>query len=473
MNKSLAKLLSSAVVLGSVFFSLQTMASPQDWQRIKRPIPATDGKANPIGSYSNGCIIGAEPLPYKGEGYQVIRMNKNRYYGHPDMIAYLQRLGQKAKSAGLPTMLVGDIAMPGGGRFLTGHASHQMGLDADIWLRMGTMTDSEALNSDGKGLLVVNRQTQRVDENVWNNNHATLIKLAAQDPKVTRIFVNPAIKLKLCQTAIESIKRIIVVITYILVRNIQGILEVLIFSRVKLSQGTPYTITTLLTYIFVAVGGAWAFSTLGMSWSKLQWLFAALSVGLGFGMQEIFANFVSGIILLFERPIRVGDTVTINDVTGTVAKIRIRAITMIDPDRKEVIVPNKSFVTGQVINWALSNTVTRLVVSVGVAYGSDLDLVKRLLLQAAHEQPSVLKDPEPRALFLTFGASTLDHELRVYVGQVSERNDTLDALNRRVNELFAENNIDIAFNQLDIFIKNKDTGEEIPFIDVAKLAKSH
>ena len=192
-----------------------------------------------------------------------------------------------------------------------------------------------------------------------------------------------------------------------------------------------------------------------------------------FGMQEIFANFVSGIILLFERPIRVGDTVTINGVTGTVAKIRIRAITMIDPDRKEVIVPNKSFVTGQVINWALSNTVTRLVVSVGVAYGSDLDLVKRLLLQAAHEQPSVLKDPEPRALFLTFGASTLDHELRVYVGQVSERNDTLDALNRRVNELFAENNIDIAFNQLDIFIKNKDTGEEIPFIDVAKLAQNH
>lgn len=266
---------------------------------------------------------------------------------------------------------------------------------------------------------------------------------------------------------------IIVVITYILVRNIQGILEILIFSRVKLSPGTPYTITKLLTYILVAVGGAWAFSTLGMSWSKLQWLFAALSVGLGFGVQEIFANFVSGIILLFERPIRVGDTVTINGVTGTVAKFRIRAITMIDPDRKEVIVPNKSFVTGQVINWALSNTITRLVVSVGVAYGSDLDLVKRLLLQAAHEQPSILKDPEPRALFLTFGASTLDHELRVYVGQVSERNDTLDALNRRVNQLFAENNIDIAFNQLDIFIKNKDTGEEIPFIDVAKLAKNH
>ena len=266
---------------------------------------------------------------------------------------------------------------------------------------------------------------------------------------------------------------VIVGITYVLVRNISGILEVLIFSRVKLSQGTPYTITTLLTYVLVSVGGAWAFATLGMSWSKLQWLFAALSVGLGFGMQEIFANFVSGIILLFERPIRVGDTVTINGVSGTVAKIRIRAITLIDFDRKEVIVPNKSFVTGQVTNWSLSNTITRLVISVGVAYNSDLELVKRLLLQAAYELPTVLKEPEPRALFLNFGASTLDHELRVYVGQISDRNDTLDLLNRRVNQLFKENNIDIAFNQLDIFIKNKDTGEEIPFINMEKLTKTN
>ena len=267
---------------------------------------------------------------------------------------------------------------------------------------------------------------------------------------------------------------VIIAITYVLVRNISGILEVLVFSRVKLSQGTPYTITTLLTYVIVAIGGAWAFATLGMSWSKLQWLFAALSVGLGFGMQEIFANFVSGIILLFERPIRVGDTVTINDITGTVAKIRIRAITIIDPDRKEVIVPNKSFVTGQVTNWALSNTVTRLIVNVGVAYGSDLALVKRLLLQAANEQPGILKDPEPHALFLSFGASTLDHELRVYVGQVSERTNVTDALNRRINELFAENNIDIAFNQLDVFIKNNDSGEEIPFVNMnaVKLANT-
>ncbi len=252
-------------------------------------------------------------------------------------------------------------------------------------------------------------------------------------------------------------------------RNLSGILEVLIFSRIKLSQGTPYTIVTLLTYAIVAIGGAWAFATLGMSWSKLQWLFAALSVGLGFGMQEIFANFVSGIILLFERPIRVGDTVTINGSTGTVSKIRIRAITLIDADRKEVIVPNKSFVTGEVTNWALTNPITRVVISVGVAYGTDLNLVKKLLLQAAAEQPNILKDPEPRALFMAFGASTLDHELRVYIAQVAERTNTIDALNRRVNDILTENGVDIAFNQLDIFIKNKTTGEEIPFVDATKL----
>ena len=104
---------------------------------------------------------------------------------------------------------------------------------------------------------------------------------------------------------------------------------------------------------------------------------------------------------------------------------------------------------------------TRLVISVGVAYGSDVELVKRLLLQAAVENERVLKDPAPMAYFLSFGASTLDHELRVYVGQLADRTRTIDELNRRINQLFAENNIEIAFNQLDIFIKNQSTDEEI------------
>lgn len=254
---------------------------------------------------------------------------------------------------------------------------------------------------------------------------------------------------------------IIVVVAYVLIKNLSGLLETFVFPHLSLSQGTPYTITTLLTYLLIVLGAAFAFSTLGMSWSKLQWLFTALSVGLGFGMQEIFGNFVSGIIILFERPVRVGDMVTIGNFNGTVSKIRIRATTLIDNDKKEVIVPNKAFITERVVNWALTNSMTRLVISVGVAYGSDLELVRKLLLQAAEENPSVLKDPAPAAYFLSFGASTLDHELRIYVGQLSERTRTIDQLNRRINELFAENGIDIAFNQLDIFIKNQTTNEEV------------
>lgn len=249
---------------------------------------------------------------------------------------------------------------------------------------------------------------------------------------------------------------LILMITYVLVRNIGGLLEILLFSHVKLSQGTPYTLTTLLTYIIIAVGAGVAFSTLGMSWSKLQWLFAALSVGLGFGMQEIFANFVSGIIILFERPVRIGDVITIGEFNGTVSKIRIRATTLVDFDGKEVIVPNKAFVTERLVNWALTNTMTRVVIRVGVAYGSNLELVKSLLLQAAQESERVLKDPAPKAYFLTFGASTLDHELRVYVEQIGDRNPTVDFLNRRINELFNQNGIEIAFNQLDVNITNAE-----------------
>ncbi|PJG82260.1 penicillin-insensitive murein endopeptidase [Caviibacterium pharyngocola] len=197
IGSPLHKFLKTAVISTALLAAAAATANPQYWQSVKRPIP---GEPTPVGSYSNGCIIGAQPLPFDGDGYQVIRTNKNRYYGHPDMIAYLQRLGKKVKEAGMPTMLIGDIAMPGGGRFLTGHASHQVGLDADIWLRMGRLSAADAQDPSGMGLLVVNRKAQRVDDNLWTENHTNLIRLAAQDKQVSRIFVNPAIKLKLCQT---------------------------------------------------------------------------------------------------------------------------------------------------------------------------------------------------------------------------------------------------------------------------------
>jgi len=245
-----------------------------------------------------------------------------------------------------------------------------------------------------------------------------------------------------------------------LIRNLPGLLEVLVLSRLNMRQGASYAITTILNYVIIAAGAMTVFGSLGVSWDKLQWLAAALSVGLGFGLQEIFGNFVSGLIILFERPVRIGDTVTIGTFSGTVSKIRIRATTITDFDRKEVIIPNKAFVTERLINWSLSDTITRVVIRLGVAYGSDLDKVKEVLLRVAHEHPKVMQDPAPSVFFTTFGASTLDHELRLYVRELRDRSYTVDELNRAIDRLCRENDINIAFNQLEVHLRN-EKGDEV------------
>lgn len=249
-------------------------------------------------------------------------------------------------------------------------------------------------------------------------------------------------------------------VAWALIRNLPGLLEVLILSRLNMRQGTSYAITSIMNYAIIAISAMTVFGALGVSWDKLQWLAAALSVGLGFGLQEIFGNFVSGLIILFERPVRIGDTVTIGTFSGTVSKIRIRATTITDFDRKEVIIPNKAFVTERLINWSLSDTVTRVVIRLGVAYGSDLDKVKEVLLQAAHEHPKVMQEPAPSVFFTTFGASTLDHELRLYVRELRDRSYTVDELNRAIDRLCRENNINIAFNQLEVHLRN-EKGDEV------------
>ncbi|THG77793.1 mechanosensitive ion channel, partial [Pseudomonas sp. A-1] len=247
---------------------------------------------------------------------------------------------------------------------------------------------------------------------------------------------------------------VILAITLALARNLPGLLEMLVLSRLNLAQGSAYATTALLSYAIMAFGLVSTLSTLGLSWDKLQWLVAALSVGIGFGMQEIFANFISGLIILFERPVRIGDVVTIGNLSGSVSKIRIRATTITDFDRKEIIVPNKTFITSQLINWSLTDTVTRVTIKIGVAYGSDLELVRRLLLQIARDNPRVLREPEPVVFFLTFNESTLDHELRIHVRELGDRNAAIDEINREIDRLFREHDIDIAFRQLDVFLKN-------------------
>ena len=183
-----------------------------------------------------------------------------------------------------------------------------------------------------------------------------------------------------------------------------------------------------------------------------------MSVGLGFGLQEIFANFVSGIILLFERPIRVGDTVTINDVTGTVTRIRIRATTILEWNNKELIVPNRDFVTGNLVNWTLSNSNLRVVMSVGVAYGSDTELATKLLYEVAAANPNVLNEPEPLVIFTQFGASSLDFELRCHVPTPQLYRTIAHSLNMAIDQAFRKHNIEIAFPQTDLHIRSVDSG---------------
>ena len=191
---------------------------------------------------------------------------------------------------------------------------------------------------------------------------------------------------------------------------------------------------------------------MGVGWANIQWLIAALGVGLGFGLQEIVANFVSGLIILFERPFRVGDFLTVGQTEGTVTRIRIRATTITDLDRRELIVPNKAFVTGQLINWSLSDPVVRIILKVGVAYGSDTVLTERLLLEAAKEHAGVLRDPYPRAFFLGFGDNSLDFELRVFISDVLARFSISHGLHMEIDRKFRASGVVIAFPQRDVHL---------------------
>ncbi len=243
-------------------------------------------------------------------------------------------------------------------------------------------------------------------------------------------------------------------VAWVAARDGPAFLEMSILRRFQLDAGARYAVTTVVQYAVSAVGIVVVFGILGVNWSSVQWLIAAVTVGLGFGLQEIFANFVSGLILLVERPIRIGDTVTVGDISGTVTRIQIRATTITDWDRKELIIPNKEFVTGKVVNWALTDPILRLTIRVGVAYGSDTDLVVRTLLAVAAGHPNVLKDPPPSALFMAFGASSLDFELRAFVPRVDQLLATRHDLHREIDRAFREAGIEIAFPQQDVHLRS-------------------
>ena len=243
-------------------------------------------------------------------------------------------------------------------------------------------------------------------------------------------------------------------IAIVAVRNFSGVLELIIFRRWNVEVGSRYAVNQLAKYSFVTVAFISIASELGGSWAQVQWLIAALGVGLGFGLQEIFANLVSGIILLFERPIRVGDIVTIGDVTGKVCRIQMRATTLIDGDQRELIVPNKTFITSQLVNWTLSDATTRIVIPIGIAFGSDLEFAHDLMLQTLQETPLILDDPEPCALFVGFGDSSLNFSIRAFVSDPINRWPVIHDVNMRLERILRENNIEIPYPQRDVHVRS-------------------
>ena len=241
-------------------------------------------------------------------------------------------------------------------------------------------------------------------------------------------------------------------VTVISAKKIPSLMEILLYQQFGVNAGERYAAKTLVRYLIIAVGSLWALGKLGASWGQIQWLAAAIGVGIGFGLQEIFANFISGIIILFERPIRVGDVVTVGDTDGVVTRIQIRATTIRNWDRKELLVPNKEFVTQRLLNWTLSDQTTRILFPIGLAYGTDAHSAMALITEVAKENENVLEDPSPFVTFESFGDNAITLYLRAYVGSIDYRLVTVSALHASIYEALNEQGIVISFPQRDLHI---------------------
>jgi potassium efflux system protein len=245
--------------------------------------------------------------------------------------------------------------------------------------------------------------------------------------------------------------------TFWIVRNLRSLFDAFVFPHFRLDPGARYAMLTITRWTLFVTGLLIALSAVHLSLGRIGWLMAAMGVGIGFGLQEIVANMVSGVILLIERPIRVGDVLSVGDTSGEVRRINIRATTILNLDRQEVIVPNKDFITKEVTNWTLADKVLRLIIDIGVAYGSDVDRVRQLLLDIARENPLVRKKPEPAAYFVNHGDSSLDFRLYAFITDPRIRFRVTDEINSQINKRLAKENIEIPFPQRDLHIRSDHT----------------
>ncbi|MBL1234282.1 MAG: mechanosensitive ion channel family protein [Rhodobiaceae bacterium] len=240
---------------------------------------------------------------------------------------------------------------------------------------------------------------------------------------------------------------IVFLIVWVLFRFAKRILRNNLLPQTRLDKGVQYSITTVFGYIGLITAILLAALAFGIELQNLIIIAGALSVGIGFGLQTIANNFVSGLILLFERPIKVGDLIEINDTLGHVTHINVRRTEVLTFQNAEVMIPNADLVSTSVVNWTHSDAIGRIEINIGVAYGTDTTQVKELLLQAAHSHPRIVRYPLADVLFLDFGDSSLNFQLRCFTNAIASRITTLSDIRFEIDRLFREADIVIPFPQ--------------------------
>jgi small-conductance mechanosensitive channel len=227
-----------------------------------------------------------------------------------------------------------------------------------------------------------------------------------------------------------------------------------ILIRLQIEEGTRYTFRRVIELTFILIGAIIAFQSIGINLSGLAVIFGLLSVGIGFGLQNITSNFVAGLILLFERPIKVGDRVTVGGIEGDVIEINIRSTTIRSLNNIDIIVPNSEFVSSQVVNWSHGDRKIRLDIEVGVSYNSDLETVLRSLKEVATENPEILRDPEPDVHLREFGDSSWNMKLRIWIDNPKRHPGVRSDINCAIVQKFRENGVEIPFPQRDFHLRS-------------------
>jgi small-conductance mechanosensitive channel len=237
-------------------------------------------------------------------------------------------------------------------------------------------------------------------------------------------------------------------------RALQRVLRAQLFSRMRIDEGIQYTLTRISHYLLMVVGAVVAFQFIGIDLTGLAIILGFLSVGIGFGLQNITSNFVAGLILLLERPIKLGDRVLIGDEEGDVVEINMRSTTIRTLNNIAVIVPNSEFVSSRLENWSYGDQKVRVDIDVGVAYGSDLDSVIRSLNEVAAAHPEVLRNPPPDVLHMGFADSNLKMRLRVWLQHPQRRLEVRSDINCAIGRKFHDNGVVIPFPQRDVHVRS-------------------